>query len=189
MTVHVDVLWHSDLLASSERCSITFADDGTGFAGTAVLAVGDEPSQIDWTARTDAGGRTRSAHAAITMPAGTRRLTLAVDDQQRWRVDGHDARHLDGCVDVDLGWTPATNTLPIRRLALAPGASATIEAAWVRFPELDVVRNDQTYTRLADDRWRYASGNFEAELEVDPVTGVVRRYGEDLWRAAVYRVT
>jgi len=72
---------------------------------------------------------------------------------------------------------------------LAVGASTTITAAWVRFPEFDVVASEQTYTRLADDRWRYASGRFEAELEVDPATNVVRRYGEDLWRAAVYTVT
>jgi hypothetical protein len=186
---HVEVLWHSSELASSEHCSISLAADGAVLLGTAVLPIGDQPGQIQWTARTDDAGRTRSAQAAITTPDGTRRLALTADDEQRWRLDDEPADHLTGAIDVDLGWTPATNTLPIRRLGLAVGASTTITAAWVRFPEFDVVASEQTYTRLADDRWRYASGRFEAELEVDPATNVVRRYGEDLWRAAVYTVT
>src|SRR5262249_58793699 len=113
--------------------------------------------------------------------SGRRGVEWAVDDRQRGRVDGSMTPALDGCVDVDFGWTPATNTLPIRRLGLGVGAAATIRAAWVRFPELDLLALDQTYTRLADDRWRYASGTFEAELVVDPATGVVRRYGDDIW--------
>jgi hypothetical protein len=185
----VEVLWHSDELASSEHCSISLTGEGTVFVGTAVLPVGDQPGQIQWTAEVDAAGRTRSAQAAIATPDASRRLALTVDDQQQWRLDGELADHLAGAIDVDFGWTPATNTLPIRRLGLAVGASSTIKAAWVRFPELDVVASEQTYTRLAEDSWRYASGRFEAELEVDPATGVVRRYGTDLWRAAVYRLT
>jgi uncharacterized protein len=185
----VEVLWHSTQLASSEHCSISFVDGGVVFVGTVVLPVGDQPGQIEWTVRADAAGRTRSAQAAVTTPDGLRRLALAADEHQQWRLDGDPADHVAGALDVDFGWTPATNTLPIRRLGLEPGASTTINAAWVRFPELDLVANEQTYTRLAEDRWRYASGRFEAELEVDPATGVVRRYGTDLWRAAVYRVT
>jgi len=33
---------------------------------------------------------------------------------------------LAGCSDVDLGWTPATNILPIRRTGLVVGGSTTI---------------------------------------------------------------
>jgi hypothetical protein len=189
VTRRVDVLWYCTRLASSEHCSMALGDDGTQFDGTAVLPIGEEPGHIEWAAHTDAGGRTQSAHADITTAAGTRRLELAAGAERRWRVDGAPVGALDGCDDVDFGWTPATNTLPIRRLGLAPGASATIRAAWVRFPELDVVLSEQMYTRLADDRWRYASGSFEAELTVDPATGVVQRYGTDLWQAAAYRVT
>jgi hypothetical protein len=188
VTQRVEVLWHCALLSSSEHCSISLGDDTTQFVGTAVLPVADEPGQIEWAARTDSTGRTESGHADITTPAGTRRLELVAGTDRHWRVDGTPVGVLDGCDDVDFGWTPATNTLPIRRLGLTPGASATIRAAWVRFPELDVVLSEQTYTRLAEDRWRYASGSFEAELTVDPATGVVQRYGSDLWQAAAYRV-
>ena len=93
------------------------------------------------------------------------------------------ASHLDGCHDVDLGWTPATNTVPIRRLGLEVGETASITAAWVRFPELDVVASEQRYTRLGNDRWQYRSGDYDYELVTDETTGLVLSYGDDLWRA------
>jgi hypothetical protein len=60
---------------------------------------------------------------------------------------------------------------------LAVGASHTIQAAWVRFPELVVVKTAQTYTRLDEVTYRYASGTFEAELTVDE-DGLVAEYAD-----------
>ena len=89
-----------------------------------------------------------------------------------------------GCDDIDLGWTPATNTIPIRRLGLELGETSTITAAWVRFPELDVVCNRQRYTRLTNSRWRYESGDYDVELVADGASGLVLAYGDDLWQAS-----
>ena len=54
------------------------------------------------------------------------------------------------CVDVDLSFTPATNTLPIRRLGLDIGEEAEIHVAWLVWPELTVQPVLQRYTRLAE---------------------------------------
>jgi uncharacterized protein len=83
---------------------------------------------------------------------------------------------LDPALDLDLGFSPLTNTLPIRRLGLlgaSAGTAATITAAWVLVPSLTVVAAEQTYTVLAADRIRYASGTFTAELTIDPKGYVV----------------
>jgi hypothetical protein len=82
---------------------------------------------------------------------------------------------------VDLEWSPSTNTLPIRRLRLAPGDRATVSAAWVHFPSLELERLDQSYERIAQYRYRYRSGRFVAEIEVDDES-LVLRYGES-WKA------
>ena len=117
------------------------------------------------------------------MSAGNdRAMTIVADGTGRWRADGDPVPALDGCTDVDLGWTPATNTLPIRRLDLAVGDEVTISVALLRFPDLTLVRSDQTYARLAPDRWRYRSGAYDFELTTDPATGIVMRYGHELWR-------
>jgi hypothetical protein len=87
------------------------------------------------------------------------------------------AKTLKGCTDIDLGCSPSTNTLPIRRLRLVIGATSTIQAAWVRFPELDVVKAAQTYSRLDEFTYRYTSGDFSAELTADD-DGLVMTYAE-----------
>ena len=40
------------------------------------------------------------------------------DAKGSWTIDGQAARSLKGCSDIDLGCSPSTNTLPIRRLGL-----------------------------------------------------------------------
>lgn len=81
-----------------------------------------------------------------------------------------DPDRLYGAFDVDLAASPLTNTLPIRRLGLLKaetGVSHRISAAWVLLPSLEVVQADQIYTSLGDNRVRYASETFSADLTVD----------------------
>jgi hypothetical protein len=103
-------------------------------------------------------------------------LELSADGVGGWSADG-----VEGCLDVDLGFTPATNTLPIRRGELAVGEAFDLDAAWVRFPALTLERLSQRYERLADDRYLYSSDGFRAELVVD-AHGLVLEY-EGFWRA------
>jgi hypothetical protein len=83
-------------------------------------------------------------------------------------------------LDVDLGFSPSTNTLPIRRLGLAVGATREIGVLWVLFPTFEIVAGRQTYERLGDRSWRYRSTGFVGDLDVDDV-GLVETYAE--WRA------
>ncbi|HEV8365523.1 MAG TPA: putative glycolipid-binding domain-containing protein, partial [Gemmatimonadaceae bacterium] len=80
-------------------------------------------------------------------------------------------------------FTPATNTLPIRRLALTVGESTDVSAAWLRFPAMTLERLEQRYTRIGDSTYRYesAGGQFMRELTVTP-DGLVHEY-QGLWRA------
>jgi len=113
----------------------------------------------------------------LDLAGALRTRTLTHDGAGAWQLDGRDRADLDGCLDVDLGITPATNTLPIRRV----GASSDVDAAWVQFPSLDVSRLSQRYERLGDRRWRYSAGTFKAMLETTS-EGVVVRY-QNGWEA------
>ena len=106
-------------------------------------------------------------------------LRLRGDGRGHW-TDGDGARlaALDGALDVDLPITPFTNTLPIRRLGLAAGASAEIAVVYVRAPELSVELDRQRYTCVEPRRrYRYEAvdGSFSADLEVDSL-GLVLTY-------------
>jgi uncharacterized protein len=104
-----------------------------------------------------------------------RTLTLTADGLGRWWQSGDELTALHGCIDVDLGCTPLTNSLPIRRLALEIGHAAEIRAAWIRFPELSLVPAVQRYRRTGSHAYRYESASFGVDLEVDDA-GLVVRY-------------
>jgi len=174
------VAWRrSDEIETDEHCTMTLRDGGLSLVGTVLGAEAGAPVRIEYRVFADSTGVTTAAHVRDLRGFETRTLALERDAKGNWTVDGRTARALKGCTDVDLGCSPATNTLPIRRLRLGVGASKTITAAWVRFPGLEVVKAKQTYTRLDESTYRYASGTYVGELTVDD-DGLVAVY--EVWR-------
>ena len=170
------VSWRrSDEVRADEHCTITLRDTGLSLVGTVLGAEDGVPVRIEYRVLCDASGATSAVHVRDLRGFVQRTVTLARDAKGAWTVDGAPNRALKACIDVDLGCSPSTNTLPIRRLRLGVGSSKTIQAAWVRFPALTVEKSAQTYTRLDEFTYRYASGTFEAELVVDD-DGVVAQY-------------
>jgi uncharacterized protein len=172
--------WRERDTSGSHVCSLLAAEDGFELAGAGSAGIGDQAVEVRFTVRVDGSWATR--HTDVR--AGKRSAALRADGLGGWTVDGAERADLQGCTDVDLEFTPATNTLPIRRLGLSLGQSAEIEAAWVRVPSLAVERSLQRYERLAERRYRYSSGQFSVELDVDE-QGLVLDYPPYWTRVAV----
>ena len=166
-----------------EFCTLSVRDSGLSLVGTVLGAEGGQPVRIEYRVLADGRGLTTAVHVRQLRGFDQRAVVLMRDAKGGWTVDGARASALRDCTDVDLGCSPSTNTLPIRRLRLDVGASKKIAAAWVRFPELQVVKAAQTYTRLDENTYRYASGTFEAELTVDD-EGLVAAYA--VWRRTAF---
>jgi hypothetical protein len=116
-------------------------------------------------------------------------VVIAADGAGAWTIDGREAPELDGCLDIDLGFSPLTNTLPVRRLGMldGDGAPAELDMAWVLPEALDRPRRlRQRYTPLAPRLVRYESldedgaSRFQADLPLDEA-GLVLDY-PGLWR-------
>jgi uncharacterized protein len=170
--------------SGSERADLWQDRDGWAIEGT-VNAFVEEPIRVAYAVRCSPDWKTRAVTVNESRQDGERSFELVANDERRWWMDGEPVPALEGCVDVDLGVTPSTNTLPIRRLGLEVGESAEIDAAWIRFPELDVVRASQRYTRLSDRHYLYQSKSFQAEIDVDDLglvvtyAGIWKRDGDD----------
>jgi hypothetical protein len=149
-----------------ERFIVGASAGGFRFSGLILQAHEEAPYVARYAIEVDAGWRARNVEVELE-DGGYRRLRLTADGEGNWSRDGQRLGQVANCIDVDLEWSPSTNTLPIRRLQLAPGETKTVAAAWVRFPSLEVQRLEQTYERLAERRYRYRSGHFTADLEVD----------------------
>jgi len=124
-----------------------------------------------------ARGGDASGHPENTLPAFQSALDLGVrfvevdvqlsaNGVRRFTVVGYVTRtsERDNLRDLD------HISFKVRRLGLLkaePGVAHRISAAWVLVPSLEVIQADQIYTPLGDNRIRYASETFSADLTVD----------------------
>ncbi len=156
-----------------EHCAYVHGEGGLILEGV-VAGTREGRYGARYIVRTDADFRTREAR--VEYVAGPR-LHVEADGEGNWRdlIGGAPIASLKDCLDVDIGVTPATNTLPIKRLKLTEKESGDIAAAYVPLPseikgEFLPRRVEQRYTCLAPGR-RYLyedrSGAFAAELEVN----------------------
>lgn len=129
----------------------------------------DEPLEIGYRVEADARWHTRRVAVTVdnTETGSRRHVEFHADGAGGWTVHGEERPDLAGCLDIDLAFSPITNTLPICRLGLTIGDSADVSAAWVQWPSLEVTVLPQRYQRTATDRYEYSSGSFRAALIVD----------------------
>jgi uncharacterized protein len=177
--------WRRLDVPGREDARVERTPDGWRLAGQLDVEEDGVPARLRYRIDCDDAWRTRAALIEGEMGGRPVRFDLAADGAGQWTQDGRPVPHVAGAMDVDLGFTPATNTLPIRRLALAVGGSAPVRSAWLRFPELRLEPLDQTYTREGERAYRYRADvdgePFTARLDTDAF-GRVLGY-EGLWEA------
>jgi uncharacterized protein len=173
------VLWQRFSEPSLESFTLYQHQAGFEFRGAVVLELEGQPSSVNYRILTTKNWLTQQVTVELRQAGEEKSLELRVDDEQRWWQNEQELTRLQGLYDVDLSVTPATNTLPLRRLDLGGGEAREVTAAWVKFPELELEPLPQRYTRVAKYRYRYESGtalaDFSAELQVDDA-GLVTEY-------------
>jgi hypothetical protein len=137
--------------------------------------------RLDYLVHCDPAWHTVSARVQGWIGPHAIETTIEVRDSGRWLLNGVECPAVAECVDVDLNFSPSTNLLPIRRLALIDGASADVRAAWLRFPTLTLELLEQRYRRIDSATYGYESGRgeFRRTLHVNDAGFVVEYPG--LW--------
>ncbi len=182
-------LWRRVDAPGHDAAVLAEGPTGATFDGVAVFLHDGKVGRLAYRVVCDPQWRTLRVRVTGSVDATSVDVALTRDEGNRWSVDGSHRPELDGCDDVDLSFTPATNTLPIRRLKLAIGERADVAAAWLRFPSLTVERLPQVYARLDATHYRYESrgGAFVATLETDGAGLVVDYPG--IWRSELHGTT
>jgi uncharacterized protein len=176
------ILWRRLDQPGHDSARLTELASGAVLEGTAVFRESGCPCRLDYRVECDPSWRTVSARVVGWLGAASIDLTLTADPDRRWTLDGRPCPQVLGCDDVDLSFTPATNTLPTRRLRLAMGQRTTVRAAWLDFPSVRLAPLEQIYERVAESRYRYESaGGFTALLETN-TSGFVTHY-PGLWQS------
>ncbi|MEW5926557.1 MAG: putative glycolipid-binding domain-containing protein [Gemmatimonadota bacterium] len=175
------ILWRRLDVPGHDFARLSPREGGWLLAGTALFAHDGLPCRLDYRVLCDAAFRTESATVEGWAGREPVRHHLAADADRRWRLDGVEQPQVEGCIDVDLGFTPATNLLALRRLDLPVGAAAEVRSAWLDFPGFAMEPLPQTYHRTAELAYAYESHGaaFTAELRVNAAGFVVDYPG--LW--------
>ena len=136
--------------------------------------------------RVDCDARWRTISASVDGSVGFEGLGLRIERAgEDWLLNGQIQPKARGCVDLDLGFTPATNLIAMRRLDLPPDVEVQTPAAYYLEFTAELGLIEQTYRRTGETTLAYASPahSYRAELRVDPI-GFVTDY-PGLWSGKV----
>ncbi len=99
-----------------------------------------------------------------------------------WRLNGVLVVGLGHLVDLDYGFTPATNALQLARIALLAGQRAELPVAWFDLDSATLIELPQSYERRGETSYWYEAPTvpYQALLEIAP-NGFVQSY-PGLWR-------
>ena len=160
-----------------DSCRLARLPHGWRLSGMAVFLEPPRVCHLAYDVLADVAFRTKNAR--VTGCLGNKAIDVRCESSRtgEWRIDGVVDRRLTGCVDVDFGFTPATNLFAIRRLALNIGESGDARAAFLNLPRCRFSTLQQRYERVGETEYSYAAPTFgfAAILEVSSV-GAVRSY-------------
>lgn len=167
--------WRRLDCAGDETCRLVYGSSGWMLMGHARFSDTHCPAALDYVVRCDKGWVTTSADISGLLGGETVGWHISRDTRGDWHMNDEICPGLSDCQDIDLGFSPATNLLPLRRLDPAPGMDTHVSAAWFHWPSARLERLDQTYTRREPRTVSYRSDGFAADLTVDD-SGFVTHY-------------
>jgi hypothetical protein len=138
------------------------------------------------------GEETMHYRIRATRSGATQRARIDVGDQMHviergddkvWTLNGVAADIAPTVRDIDLGLTPATKTLMIRRLDLGVGDAAELTSAWLDPSDWQLKPLRQTYRRTGETTYDYSAPDYDyaGEFVVDDY-GIVLTF-PGLWQA------
>jgi hypothetical protein len=180
--MEASAFWNRLDIPGSDVCRLVRVGTGWRLEGFAAFFDG-RPVGIHYAVDATSGWLSRSARMRCLIAGGEQSVVIA-HSKGAWLLDGEPVTGLDGCVDVDLGFTPATNLLAVGRLSLGASESASMASAWYDVSSGSLRRLDQSYRRIDETRYAYAAPSlgYEATLEFG-LDGFVNHY-PGLWERA-----
>ena len=168
-----------------DAASLLMDEEGAVLSGMAAF-LEDDPTGLAYVVHVDSEWKTTEAHVWGWRGREAIDLRVGRDSAGTWTLNDEPCLGVQGCMDLDLSFTPATNLLPLRRLALPVGQSAEVRSAWLEWPEVRLTLLVQRYARRTETEYDYEADlpgaeQFRSTLRVQP-GGWVLQYG-GLWRA------
>lgn len=165
MAVHA--LWRRLDTPGHDAALVTRSETGWWLRGTAVFAHASGPACVHYSVELDAAWRTTAGrvHGFVAERVIDHRIRR---EASGWYLDDVAVRGLDHLVDLDYGFSPATNLIQLRRVDVALGQAVDIPVVWFDIDEPTLVELPQRYERRDERTYWYESktAGYEALLEL-----------------------
>jgi hypothetical protein len=177
----ITALWRRIDTPGHDAAHVMRTADGWRLEGAAVFAHEAGPARLLYWV--DCAPDWRTLRAGVGGWVGDQRcdVNASRSDTGQWRLDGKDVSGVEQCLDIDFGFTPATNYLQLHRNALDIGETAEFPVAWLDVPDASLISLPQRYEKRSSTTYWYESpqGPYSALLEITDA-GFVRNY-PGLW--------
>jgi hypothetical protein len=109
------IYWRRLDVPGAELARVSQAGREHRIEGTVLVVYAGQPYDLHYSVACDERWRTRRAAIRGTGGGETVRLDILADTAGGWQLNGVDWAPVAGCLNVDLGFTPSTNLLAVRR--------------------------------------------------------------------------
>jgi hypothetical protein len=174
------ILWRRLDAPGHDACRLERNDTAWQLDGAAVFS---DPQgrhvQLHYRVRCDALWHTQWGTVRGWVDGENIDLSVTRNARGGWLLNDEAVPDLAHCMDLDLGFTPATNLIALRRLGLKPGEAADAPAAWLDADERSLGLLEQRYAQRSAGACWYEAPRFgyAALLNLTP-EGFVSHYPE-----------
>jgi uncharacterized protein len=155
--------------------------DGWLLQGAAAFDHEDGPASVAY--QVEVNARWETKRGLVSGFLGGQKIQHEIRrDDRGWKLNGVAVEGRDHLVDLDFGFTPATNVLQLSRIALKLGQGAEVPVAWFDLDGASLTELPQRYDRRRETSYWYEAPTvpYRALLEIAP-NGFVQSY-PGLWR-------
>lgn len=180
MTQISSAVWRRLDVDGHDTCILSRLDDGWRLSGAAVFPHEGARAHISYRVDCAIDWSTRSA--SYSGKVGDQAVTAdIVRSRDAWAVNGVSLPQFGGLIDIDFGFTPATNFILMKRLAFPLNEPVSVAVAWFDVGEKTLTHLPQRYTRRGPAQFWYESPTVNYEgLLILAANGFVQTY-PGLW--------
>jgi hypothetical protein len=175
------ICWRRIDTPGHDACRLEQRDDGWHLDGAAVFRLDRQPVRLVYHLACDARWCTREG--VVSGWVGERNLALKIIRTAGglWTLNKETRPSLEECLDLDFGFTPATNLSQLRRIALETGQAAQVPVAWLDVTSVTLSVLQQRYERRTTDVYWYEAPQFNFATELDVRSSGFGRLYPPLW--------
>jgi hypothetical protein len=182
--MNAQAIWRRLDTPGHDAASLIRNGEGWSLRGMAVFKHQQGPAAIDYSVDIDVSWRT--IRGRVKGFLANRAFNHAISREPGgWHLDGALVEGLGHLLDLDYGFTPATNLQQLRRVAVMPGQAADLPVAWFDIGATTLTELRQRYERRGVTTYWYRAPTvpYEGLLELAP-NGFARSYPQ-LWEMEI----